>query len=756
MITIDKCLRLLDEGFSLLTVSENKVPNFSWKQAQEKPLSKEKFTEYYNYSGGIKKKNGDEIQPTKNIGIITGFDHLECIDVDLKVFSTAQEQVAFWNEYISFVRDNIFDFDDKFIIYKTQNSGYHIIYKSKRCQGNSKIAKLKGHKECVIESRGIGGYIFAYENNISKGTYKDVKFISDEDREILWEISKTYNYIEEIKEDHKKHPKFDFKSNLPPWDDYNQKTSIFDVVGNEFKTVRNLSDKYIIKRNGAKSTHSGYIYKNSGCMYLFSTGTIYPNEELISPYKAYVIKHHNGNYSDAAKELYRQGYGERVKPEKIEDVKVKIPVADLIFPIDIFPIEIQNYIMQCHTYLNASIDYMGCALLWTLSVIIGNSIRIEVKKGWQEAANLWIAIVGAAGVGKTPSISNITFPLQKLNMIEIKNFVKEFEKYIHYQSLDKKEKELTEEVFKPKKTQFIVNDITLEALIELHSENRNSIGILKDELAGWFKEMNRYRTGSDLEHWLSSWSGKEINLNRKVAKSSFVDKAFMPVLGGIQPSVLDEFYTDENKDNGFMDRLLFSFPELKVESYNENDLDKDLIERYNDYIISFFQQVKNLITYYDDVEIKPIVSILEKDAKKEWIRIFNKITEAQNDDNENEYMKSMLPKQKSYIPRFALLINCLDQFDTYLPNYSKITKDSILKAEKLSNYFIAMSKKIKINSSEVSGIKNVMNENKGKDQFELFKILYKKDKDLNVSKTAELLNVSRMTIHRYMKKLEEK
>ena len=71
------------------------------------------------------------------------------------------------------------------------------------------------------------------------------------------------------------------ESKIKPWDDYNSKISIFDIISDTFEVVRNIKDKYIIRRFNATSAHSGYVYKNSGCMYLFSTGTIYPNEKLI-------------------------------------------------------------------------------------------------------------------------------------------------------------------------------------------------------------------------------------------------------------------------------------------------------------------------------------------------------------------------------------------------------------------------------------------------------------------------------------------
>ena len=47
---------------------------------------------------------------------------------------------------------------------------------------------------------------------------------------------------------------------------------------------------------------------------------------------------------------------------------------------------------------------------------------------------------------------HVFLPLMKLNSKEIKKFIQETEKYQHYESLTKKEKEEYPEVFKPKKT----------------------------------------------------------------------------------------------------------------------------------------------------------------------------------------------------------------------------------------------------------------------------------------------------------------
>ena len=761
MLETTKALKFL-EHFSIITVSDNKVPNFPWKKYQSEKIDSKTFIKNYEYKGGIIKKDGHELPKTDNFGIVTGFEDLECLDIDLKVFSTAPEQREFWDEFLQNLNDNILDFEDKFVIYKTKNAGYHILYKTKRVAGNLKLAKLKGHKEAILETRGIGGYIFTYpDNKVSKKSYFEIDYISDDDRQILMSFSKMYNYIDEKPIETGKEKTEFIGGEITPWQDYNEKTDIWDVVSNDFSIPRNgnKSKHIVIKRHGSTSPHSGYIFKDSGCMYLFSTGTIYPHEKLITPFIAYTYQYHNGDFKEAAKELYKLGFGSRLKkqfPKEItfkEDKEILYNENDLIFPLNIFPKAIQSYINECNSKLDSNVDYMGCSLLWLISVCIGNSIEIEVKRGWNENATIWLSLVGKAGIGKTPSINNIIFPLQKINSREIKKYFKELEKFEFYDNLSAKEKKDYPEIQKPVKSQFIANDITLEALVDLHQESDNAVGVFKDELAGWLKDMNKYRAGSDLEFWLSCWSGKSVSLNRLTRKGSFVEKPFIPVLGGIQPAILNSFYTEENKDNGFMDRMLLSFPESDVDLYNENEMEYEVLEWYKDNMIYFYDILKTTIKRDKDNGIESLTAKFSDDAKKEWVRIFNDISNFQNSDNENEYLKSMYPKQKSYIPRFALLIHVFDEFFSDGGNTLLISKDSILKAEKLSKYFIATAKKVKVNSIEVNNIKTTAK--KGNNSLEKLTLIYKENPDFNRTQIADLLGISRQQINNLLKKIKE-
>lgn len=738
--------KLAENGFSIIPCKEDKAPLGAWKKNQTTARTPQEV---------------DQLNSPK-YGIVTGYNNLEVIDIDLKVFSSLKEQKEFWDEYLGFLKDNIDDFDKKFVIKKTLNKGFHILYRCSEIVGNTKIAKLKGHNEALIESRGIGGMVIAYDDTLSNINYHQIQDITPEDRFILWTCSRTYNYVDEIPQEPKKDKQEYLETEITCWDDYNQKTDIFEVIGSDFQIVANHNKKYVIKRHGATSPHSGYVYKEDNRMYLFSTGTIYPHEKQITPFIAYAWKYHNGNFSETAKDLYSKGFGSRLKA-KIKELKESIYIPeqpqinlnDLVFPIDIFPKDIQTYLIECNLKLDSSIEYMGCSLIWLISVCIGNTIEMEVKKGWIENLSVWISVVGKAGLGKTPSISNVIFPLIKINAKEIKKFIKENEKYEYYSNLSKKEKDEHSEVFKPIKTQFIANDITLEALVDLHQESDNAVGVFKDELAGWLKDMNKYREGSDLEFWLSTWSGKSVNLNRLTRKGSFVEKPFIPVLGGIQPTIFNTFYTDENKDNGFMDRMLLSFPDLAIEKYNENEISEDILKWYKEIVISFYDTLKSIIKRDEEGSIVSLTAKFSDEAKKEWIRIFDEMTDIQNNEEENEYLKSMFPKQKSYIPRFACLIHVFNDFFNDGGNSLLISKESILKAEKLSKYFVATAKKIKVNSVEVSKLKTTITNNKGKNEKEKVLEIWKVNPNFNQSETAELLGVSRMTIARWVKEFKK-
>ena len=171
--------KLSSLGYSIIPVDENKRPIGAWKKYQTEARSP------------------DEVEQLDSplYGLVTGVNDLEVIDVDLKVLIGLQEQKAWWKEYISFIEDNIEDFADKVVIAKTKNAGFHILYKCKNVGTNTKIATPEGSSEAIIESRGTGGMVVIYENFLTDKQYHDIKYITNEERDIIWAISRGFRRI---------------------------------------------------------------------------------------------------------------------------------------------------------------------------------------------------------------------------------------------------------------------------------------------------------------------------------------------------------------------------------------------------------------------------------------------------------------------------------------------------------------------------------------------------------------------------------
>ena len=220
-------IKLINSNKSIIPIKEfkdNHKPNlFSWEQFKTEPANLLQLDKWYSDRN------------TVSFALITGYDDIEAIDIDSKILKTKQERDAFLKEYFSLLDSHIDNFYDKFCIVQTQSGGFHILYKSKLVEGSKKIARPKGHKEALIETRGLKGFVYIYK--VVKGKqYHEIDYISDEDRKMLWQISETYNYEETIAPKLKKQVTIT-QDGLTPWEDYANRNSILDICSDDFDIV---------------------------------------------------------------------------------------------------------------------------------------------------------------------------------------------------------------------------------------------------------------------------------------------------------------------------------------------------------------------------------------------------------------------------------------------------------------------------------------------------------------------------------------
>ena len=102
-------------------------------------------------------------------------------------------------------------------------------------------------------------------------------------------------------------------------------------------------------------------------------------------------------------------------------------------------------------------------------------------------------------------------------------FEKALAKYDELMSMSCKERtDSGEEQFpqEPIRKRFLISDVTPEGLSLIHAQNKRGLCLWADKLSAWFKNFNRYNSGSEEQFWLSVFSVKTTISDRKNAKSS--------------------------------------------------------------------------------------------------------------------------------------------------------------------------------------------------------------------------------------------
>lgn len=375
-------------------------------------------------------------------------------------------------------------------------------------------------------------------------------------------------------------------------------------------------------------------------------------------------------------------------PKRLNDAEIeKYGISNsLEFPIDAFPLKIQEIIKSLEGCLKYPTEYTGASILAVSSLAIGNSFEVMVKKGWNETCNLIVVIVGNAGANKSHPLKFALIPIKGKDDKSIFEFNKKWDEYEMFFSISKKERneKANDEPKKPILKKILCSDTTIEALAEIHHYNKRGIGLYVDELMSWLKNFNRYNKGSEQEFWLSSWSKAPINIDRKSSmKSLLISKPFITVVGTLQTKLLDELAKDNRNKNGFIDRILFVFSNKeKKEYWSEKELPEEIEKKYVSIINKLLDLEQNINKYGNPVSQS---IMLNPDAKKElfeWQKINTDIVNELRDED----ISGIYSKMEIYVPRLALVLQMLS-WACGEAGCEEINYESTIGAIKLAEYF---------------------------------------------------------------------
>jgi hypothetical protein len=318
------------------------------------------------------------------------------------------------------------------------------------------------------------------------------------------------------------------------------------------------------------------------------------------------------------------------------------PTQPLVQPFQPFPVE--SLPRSVAAFVTASSDAIGCdpsfialPLLVGFASAIGNSRRVQLKRGWTEPAILWAAIIGESGSTKSPALELSLRALRERQdklMREHNEAIIQWKREIEIFEVEKKawsHKARGNRLFagdppdapqEPTCERCWTDDATIEALAKLLQDNPRGLLVIRDELAGWLN-FDRYSAsgkGGEAAKWLEVHGGRPLVVDRKTSEMIYVPKAAVSIIGGIQPGILARYVGQEHRDNGLLARLLLTMPPRRPKVWTEADIDP----KAEASIAVIFEALHHLTpTLNDGGEPLPVTVMLTAEGKRSWIEFYD-------------------------------------------------------------------------------------------------------------------------------------
>ena len=381
---------------------------------------------------------------------------------------------------------------------------------------------------------------------------------------------------------------------------------------------------------------------------------------------------------------------------KAVDMSVSIRGGD--FPLGALPMKIQRIVREAHDCYGYPVDYLAGAMLVAVGLGIGNTHFARLKGKWDESAILFMALVGRPGACKSHPLNFAIRPFTELDGVATRAYVKACEEYERQRELPIKERSEPHPIA-PVCKRFLISDATPEAMLLIHSQNLRGICMWNDELAGWFKNFNRYNKGSDEECWLKLFNANPSFTDRKGVKNSvYISRPFISVVGTIQNGILNELAQGSRTSNGFIDRLLFIMP------HNQDKQPWSDKEPAFDIEAAWAAIIERLVAipYETDTDGNVIANILSfaPDAKARLYEWQRQNTEECNRE-ECDVLKGVYNKFDFHAIRFCLILQ-MARWACGEADRKEIDPVSVENAISLVDYFKSTARKVHGIISEMS------------------------------------------------------
>jgi hypothetical protein len=399
---------------------------------------------------------------------------------------------------------------------------------------------------------------------------------------------------------------------------------------------------------------------------------------------------------------------------EVDPMPLPQPPAVEPFPAEVFPEPIYRFLKAVSASLGLPTDYPGLHVLTFLGTAIGNSRMIELKPGYRQQPNLYTCMVADTGAGKSPAQDQAFAPLLAFQNKYYQIFQKQMEEYesayrqyqiemSEWKKEKSKDKDLPQEPEKPNMKELYITQATMEALLRALKNNDRGLVLKADELSGWIRGMNQYKggKGDDREQYLSLWSGTDIKINRvrNDGEPLFIPKPFFAVTGNIPPDIVPTLEDEQGYEDGFIHRILFSYPDAQNPSrWTWTGITDEAVQGYTDVLERLYQ--------LERVDGKPKILSLTNEAKKWWEEWYDIHIREMTDPDFPRKLRGPWAKMPNQMARIALIIHMV-RVVCGEATEEEVDEISITRAGEVVKYFKSHARKVYLHLKKTEADKRI-------------------------------------------------
>jgi hypothetical protein len=338
----------------------------------------------------------------------------------------------------------------------------------------------------------------------------------------------------------------------------------------------------------------------------------------------------------------------------VEEDDLPDPEDPCEFPVNVFPPRVRAFVENVSEATDAPVDFPGLATIVVGATALGAARRINIKPGWYESPIFYSAVIAPPGASKSPAINRVQRPM----VARQAELLAQHDQEVAAWRANDGEKKKTP---RPVARELFTSDPTVAALTALLAANPKGVLLSMDEILGWVRSFNQFNQGgNDQQFYLTLWNGQSLKVNRKTGDNpiTFVKYPYASVLGGIQPTRLNELAEGGRNEDGFLSRFLLSYPEVGPLAYwEESDFDGHQEEEV---LASGWAQVYDRLVGVPLSGGNPGVVYLAPETRAQTVRWYNeRIVDRMRDPAFPSYLTGFFLKLRAYYFRFALTLEYL-------------------------------------------------------------------------------------------------